>query len=383
MTEEFPDLEPIDVAEESRRAATPPGATPPGMWAPGWYADPWTAGQYRYWSGQAWTGETSRWGPANAATARTPSATDPWGSTTTPVSSGYRPPFASSSAGPPFVSPPRRRRGPLIAGVTVLVVAVLVSGAIGFAIDSRSHSKSRSAAVAPFTPGTFAPLPTNPGGSVATPTTIPKSAISHDPDRHVLADVVVRQADVPRARLVLLIPQGNQLNEPTLDLCNGTFPSERLRTARLQVSDVDSQANPSLSTEAVLYRNAAASEQAFAELRNVSASCPHHPVVSPVGEPTTETTFNAPPDGSWPSTPTVIRQAYSFVSKAPATGTSPATSIPSVAVYLRRGRALLGLYFAAPKGRQAPVAGKTTIEDIVGVFEARMAALPKSVVDAG
>jgi hypothetical protein len=393
--DELPDLEPIDLAEESRRATTAPAApndalaagTPTtGLWSPGWYADPWTAGQYRYWSGQAWTGETNRWGPANAGSARTPGATDPWPSMSTPISSGYSPPFAAANAGAAPAAPPLRGRGPLIAGISALVVAVLLSGAIGFAIESNSHSSStsQSPSATPFNPAPFIPTPTTPNLGTTSPTTIPPSAISHDPDRHVLSDIVVHQADVAPSRKVLLIPSGNQLNEPTLDLCNGAFPSERLRTARLQVAEVDSSVNPSLSTEAVLYRNTPASEQAFAELRKVSASCPHHEVASPVGDPTAETVFGAPPDGSWPRTPAAVeRQAYSFTTIAAATATAPASRTASVAVYLRRGRALLGLYFAAPNGTQSAVAGRRTIEGIVGVFEARMAKLPAAVVNAG
>lgn len=373
MSEDLPDLEPIDVA-------SPYQANPPtGTWAPGWYADPWTAGQYRYWSGQTWTGETNRWGPSNANALRTPgeadAATDPWPSMSTPISSGYGWPAAPSPpAAPAGGLPPRR--GPMIAGVTALVVAVLLSGAIGYAIDSHDHSKSNTSS-----PSTV--FPAAPGGSSsnAAPTTVPGAGVSHDPDRQALETLVVRQSDVDSSRSVVLIPSGNLLTQPTLDLCNGTFPSERLRTARLQVADVDATGSTtSLSTEAVLYHDAAGSELAFAELRQVSASCPHHPVVSPVGEPTAQTVFSSPPDRTWPQVRTVDRQAYSFVSTTVATAGQPAASAASVAVYLRRGRALLGLYFDQPNGTQPAVAGQRTIEGIVGVFEARMAKLPASVV---
>ena len=105
----------------------------------------------------------------------------------------------------------------------------------------------------------------------------------HDhPDRAVLGRLVVRQADVGATRTVLLIPNGNVTTQPTLDLCNGTFPSERLRTGRLQVAVVDQAGTTLLSTEAVLYRNPAASAQGFAELRKVRAACPNSAVKSPV-----------------------------------------------------------------------------------------------------
>jgi hypothetical protein len=392
--DESPDLEPIDLAGESRAAGAPsgfPGAMPQasvatGAWTPGWYADPWTAGQYRYWSGQAWTGETNRWGPANAGSAQAAGSLDPWASASTRPAGGYAPPFGATSAGGDSLAPePRRGRGPLVAGLAALVAAVLISGSIGFAIESHSHSKASAQipSTSPLTP--FIPSPSSSGGTATTapPTTVPRSAISRDPDRHSLASIVVRQTDVAPSHKVLLIPSGNLLDQPTLDLCNGTYPSERLRTARLQVADVDANVNAALSTEAVLYRNAAATAQAFAELRTVSAACPHRVVPSPVGEGPSETVFAPAPDSSWPRTATVERQAYSFTSTTPASASAPASTSPSVAVYLRRGRALLGLYFSNPKGAQSPVAGQRTIEGIVGVFEARLAALPAAVVNGG
>jgi hypothetical protein len=221
-------------------------------------------------------------------------------------------------------------------------------------------------------PGSATPTPTTPP---STGTTTPGSrAPSSDPDRRALGALVVRQADVG-ARTVLLLPSGNLTSQPTLDLCNGTFASERLRTARLQVVSVDGSGNTSLSTEAVLYRNPTAAAQAFAELRLVRANCPDKPVKSPVGDQTAQTVFKAAPDTTWPRTPTVDRQAYRFVTKA------GGKSLESTAVYLRRGRALLGLYFFEPDAPQPSVAGQRSIEGIVGVFEARMARLPAAVVN--
>ena len=133
--------------------------------------------------------------------------------------------------------------------------------------------------------------------------------------------------------------------------------------------------NVLLSTEAVAYRNAAATQQAFAELRRVRARCPRTPVVSPVQEPTVTTLFNPAPDATWPRQGGVERLAYSFNTNA--SGTKRA----SVAVYLRRGRVLLGIYFFDPGVPQAAVAGKTNVEDIVSLFETRLAQLPASVVN--
>jgi Protein of unknown function (DUF2510) len=397
MNDDFQDLEPIDLSDtptvESPVAQESPTATytarpTAGTYPPGWYADPWTAGQYRYWSGQTWTGETNRWGPATGAVAQTPgttgsddrppgtsTATAAWPSTAAPVSDyGAAAPASARSAFEvtPTDGASTRPSGRVVAGVIGLVLLLIVSGGVGYAINSHSHSKREAIVL----PGPVSPTPTTP--STGTPSTAPAST---DPGRHVLSSVVVQQADVAPSRTVVLIPQGNSTSQPTLDLCNGTYPSEGLRTARLQVADVDAAGDASLSTEAVLYRNPAAAAQALAELRKVSAACPHSPVVSPVGEGTAETVFKAAPDAAWPQSPTVQRQAYSMVTTVAGTGTEGPSSAPSIAVYLRRGRALMGVYFPDPSGAQPAVAGQRTIEGIVAVFEARMAKLPASVVN--
>jgi hypothetical protein len=53
----------------------------------------------------------------------------------------------------------------------------------------------------------------------------------------------------------------------------------------------------------------------------------------------------------------------------------------TIAVYLRRGRVLEGLYFNQPSGPQPAVDGATTIEAVTNVFAKRIAALPASVVN--
>ena len=239
---------------------------------------------------------------------------------------------------------------------------LVASGAIGYAINANSHSGS----AVEVTPPTTAP---------PTPTTVPGAIVSKDPDREVLGRLGLRHGDVAADRTVFLYAKGNTLQDPTLDLCNARFKSEQLRTARLQLVDVNAGGNASLSTEAVLYRSPVASAQAFAEIRNARADCPGTPVASPVDGTKEQTKFKAAPDGSWHNTPTVERLAYRMVTRA------NGQSSPLVTVYLRRGRALLGLYFPAPNGAQPAVAGKSSIESIDGLFERRMAALSSKVVN--
>ena len=147
---------------------------------------------------------------------------------------------------------------------------------------------------------------------------------------------------------LVVIPRGTSVTDaPTLDLCNATYPSESERKARLQLAAVDQQGNVAISTESVLYANAAATEQAFTELAKAAATCPSTPVASPAGEATTTTKFNPAPDGTWPQVTGVERRAFDFT-----TTDDTGQAQRSVAVYLRRGRALMGIYFPQPDSAQ-------------------------------
>jgi hypothetical protein len=248
--------------------------------------------------------------------------------------------------------PPRPRRG-LQALAIAVVLALLFAG--GFALvrwvidpNGSTMQPQRSAAPSP-----------------------PKDAAAS-----VLPSVVLQQTDAARGNTVQLLPRGDRVvGQATLDLCNGTFPSEAHRTARLQDALVDAQGNEVLSTEAVLYASPSFTTQGFAELRSVVSKCPGSPVRSPVGEPTVTTRFGPAPDGSWAQTPTVERQAYSFT-----TTDQAGRSAPGLAVYLRRGRALVGIYFAQPASAPPTVGGQSSVDAIVTLFATRLARLPASVV---
>lgn len=265
---------------------------------------------------------------------------------------------ASSGAGA-VGGPPAQGKG---LRVVALLAAVVVCLALGAAVARlvRGSPSTRS------TTSPTVPRPVQPGGSLST-----------DPDQASLRRLILQQDDVAAGMSVQLLPDGDGVAQAaTLDLCNGTYPSEKLRTARLQVAAADDQGMAILSTEAVLYQNSAATAQAFAELERVAATCPSTPVPSPVGEPTIQTTFNPAPDASWAQTGGVERQAYDLVSSD---GQSPPRH--SVAVYLRRGRALLGIYFAQPDAPQQAVAGQTTMAGITKLLSDRLAQLPEAVVN--
>jgi len=244
--------------------------------------------------------------------------------------------------------------------VVVVVILAVVFGrgvAIGrWAIGSRSTTAS----------------------STVSPTTTAQAPPSSETD--ALSHAILQQTDVGSNLNVVLLPGGDQVQgQPTLDLCNGTYATEALRTARLQDVAQDSNGATVLSTEAVLYASSAESSRAFSELKTVAAKCPHTPVVSPVGEPTVTTHFDAAPDARWPAPPAgVNRLAFSFT-----VTDQQGHAIPSLAVYLRRGRSLMGVYFSTPNATQPAVAGQTSIPGIVNVFAARLAQLPASTVNHG
>jgi hypothetical protein len=142
----------------------------------------------------------------------------------------------------------------------------------------------------------------------------------------------------------------------------------------LQDVAVDASGAGVLSTEAVLYQNAAATKQAFKELRRARASCPKGPVTKTDGSATT-TVFHPAPDTAWPQTASVARQAFHLT-----TTDAKGASTDSLAVYLRRGRVLLGVYFTKADNHQPAIDGRTTPADIVNQFATRIAQLPASFV---
>jgi hypothetical protein len=254
----------------------------------------------------------------------------------------------------------------------VLAIVALI---VGFTVTYVAADTSKNTTSATRPPATSPTQPpragTSPGGSSG-------AAQSPDPSAKVVQKLVVQQSDVQRPNSVVLSDGGESVAAaPTLDLCNGTYGSESLRTARLQVDEVDGSGKQVFSTEAVLYRDATATSQAFSELRSVVAHCPSTPVPSPVGEPTVTTKFNGRPDTAWTQIPGVERQAYAFT-----VTDSTGSSTPGLAVYLRRGRALMGLYFATPDGAQPSIAGNTSVSTIVTHFAKRLAAVPASTIGA-
>jgi hypothetical protein len=254
-----------------------------------------------------------------------------------------------------------------------MVVVAVIAGAITVVIDHHHHSPAASSppTLPPSSPRTT--LPT-------TPTTgAPQSS---DRDASILPNLALGPTDVATGVASGLVDNGNLVGpnngESTLDLCNSRYQSEAQRSARYQTGVADNNGNIVFSTEAVLYKTPGGTAEAFTELRSVSANCPERVVISPVGDPPVKTVFGPAPDLFWPQTPTVGRQAYTL-----AITDSAGTTTHSIAVYLRRGRVLLGLYFSNPSGAQPAIDGQTTIPGIVTLFAGRMAKIPTPVILSG
>jgi hypothetical protein len=392
-------------------------AAPPA----GWYPDPWFTGQHRFWAGRRWTADTFPDGPdgpggfvmgggAPPVTPRpaheappAPPPTDHLPEPPPPPHWGAR--AAASAPTEPLLLPmlPPTPAGPrwwqwrpssqLVRSAELAVagalVGALIAGLIVHAVDSGTSAApttpTAGVGAAPTAPGHVSPTP---GGSGGTGGATPGAPAPLAPGQgapnpaapngaaSLLAGLVVRPADVPAGSAVIVIPGGDQVQgQPTLDLCNASYPSEARRVARLQDEALDSALRPTVSTEAVLYDSTGATAQAFGELAAAAAACPDRPVTSPVGEATVTTRITGHPDGSWPATPTVQRLAYAFTTTA-----ADGTTQRSIVVYLRRGRVLEGIYFPLSSGGKASVAGRTDLGAIVSVFAQRIAALPTSAV---
>jgi hypothetical protein len=95
-----------------------------------------------------------------------------------------------------------------------------------------------------------------------------------DPKQAKLAKLGFRAEDFSNSWLVLPMNGGTTLVDPSLDLCNGTFPSEKERVERRQVLALKEDSTFSfLSTEVVKYSSAAAASAAQKELVKVLAQC--------------------------------------------------------------------------------------------------------------
>ena len=163
----------------------------------------------------------------------------------------------------PSVAYQQPRRS-LTAATAALIIVMVVAAIVGFAVTSRVRAeKSFDTASADEPQANGRPRTRPPAASVP----------SRDPDAPVLRSLGMQQQDISTGNAVALITNGDSVvGTTTLDLCNGTYPSEKLRTARFQVVEIDPiEASSVLSTEPVLYKNPAAGTNANTEIRRGGA----------------------------------------------------------------------------------------------------------------
>jgi hypothetical protein len=96
-----------------------------------------------------------------------------------------------------------------------------------------------------------------------------------------LNGLILRAAQVGSGYHLQQRPDGHGAGYVTLDLCGFAFPSESLRTDRLQVNYVHSGKAVQASNEVVTYRTGGA-RQALAEVTHAARHCPRGPVGSNV-----------------------------------------------------------------------------------------------------
>jgi hypothetical protein len=99
-------------------------------------------------------------------------------------------------------------------------------------------------------------------------------------DSALLQKVVLRASQVGAGFKLSQIPGGKLVQgEVTLDFCNLSYPSESLRSARLQVVYTAKAGQPGASNEIVTYRSGGA-QQALREVKRASTTCPNGPVAN-------------------------------------------------------------------------------------------------------
>jgi hypothetical protein len=95
-----------------------------------------------------------------------------------------------------------------------------------------------------------------------------------DPKQAALAKLGFRASDFSQEWTILPMARGTTLEDPSLDLCSGNYPSEKDRTERRQVIATKFGSTFSfLSTEVVKYSSVAAASAAQKELVKVLAQC--------------------------------------------------------------------------------------------------------------
>lgn len=174
-------------------------------------------------------------------------------------------------ASPERASHPRRRSGVLVAAA--VVVLALIAGGIAVFATSNSVGKPTATAVAS---SSASPAPSDSQQAPSAPSSAPGSPqqpqSSDDAAAGPLDKYLLAPTDLGAGTLMALIPGGRSVgDQATLDFCNFTYTSEKLRTARVQVQYASG--SQSASNEFVRYR-AGGAASAYAEIQKAVSGCP-------------------------------------------------------------------------------------------------------------
>jgi hypothetical protein len=184
--------------------------------------------------------------------------------------------------------PPPRRRLRVLVWVAAVVAVAVVLAVIGDAIVvTRRHAASTTTAAVSATPspssassgssaGSAAPSPpaVAPSPVTSAPPSAPAAGGAPDAGSGPLDSYVLSPAEAGPGAMMFLIDGGRgvTLDQPTLDFCNFTYPSEKLRAARVQVQYAGGSSQP-VGNEFVKYQPGGTTK-AFGELQQAVANCP-------------------------------------------------------------------------------------------------------------
>jgi hypothetical protein len=159
-----------------------------------------------------------------------------------------------------------------------------------------------------------------------------------------LSKIVLQGAQIGRGYKLASYPGGTSfIGETTLDLCAGTYPSENLRTGRLQVAYKHPADSVDISNEVVTYISGGA-QQALKEVSKVARQCSSKTVVQKRG--TVTTTFRTTPvtDPRLPHGTVAVKLVIH------ATNGKKHVTQTGIAIYQVKGNTLSGVYTFATKG---------------------------------
>ena len=194
----------------------------------------------------------------------------------------------------------------------------------------------------------------------------------------MLLDIIgLQQSDVGSSMQVATIPDGDTLNAPTLDFCDGRYASEQLRVARMQKAVYDSDGNfAGISSEVVVYTNAAAAKQALDETIKARKACPTGRTFTSRDGQKLSFTFHTAPGPT--ETPLVDADSRLIVHT---TMVVDGEKRRNFLVYQVYGRVLVALYVSETGAKPFDQTALDSFYGLAGDFADRLRAAPSSLLN--